>query len=828
MPIIAKVGRRSVRGRLVIYFVYVSLILGAITTVYPFWLMLAGSVASNHTAMEFRLVPRYLYDERGLFEAQIFSKYYRYSGIEDIEWQWKVDVPGTYGKENVWTQVPGARPGPGAAVERIIQVYFCTDPFDAFSADYIAVGAPQMWTGGFATTVKKHYPFAVDAVREFVEQTSSFKLQRHDFTKVLRGAFSEYLGRFTVDYDAADRPPPQTDAYDRVMDNYPLLRDNYHFNGVMRAYALCRKPDLQDPHVLQRIKDYNAFRAALPLSLRDSYWIGSSSRLFEGDDQYQAMVLDKYKTIEAINEVYETESDSYVQVYAPYDKLHSRSKYIEPTQINRDWLEWKSQMDPRFVRPAASEFWWGRFLDRQYDGDVTKLNKAYGTSHLRFFDAGLGETMPATEPARSDWQKYVRTGLATRFMHFVGGHDLWRDYLLNRVGSLEEINQKLRRNWSSADQIKLPVLQGKALDNPPTKLENDLILDFVATTLPLEYLRVHTPEYLYRASLLETYSSLEAINKAHGLNAQQLTDIYFPMQELDWLETRDNKWHVRSYTFTRAYSVAINHIFRHTRSLWNTFVFCTAVVLAALVINPLCAYALSRFNLPGAYKILLFLMATMAFPAEVTMIPNFLLLKTFPLMHILCCLGGFFIGGGLAMIFSPSKRMVWPLACAGIGALLGATIIPESIRYMFSTDGSVSLLNTYWALILPGVASGYSIFILKGFFDSLPQELYESAVIDGAGEFRIFSQITLPMSTPVLAVIALWSFTAAYGSFTWALIICQDERMWTLMVHLFQYQMMVDYPERLAALVLASIPTLFVFLIIQKVILKGIILPTYK
>jgi multiple sugar transport system permease protein len=80
----------------------------------------------------------------------------------------------------------------------------------------------------------------------------------------------------------------------------------------------------------------------------------------------------------------------------------------------------------------------------------------------------------------------------------------------------------------------------------------------------------------------------------------------------------------------------------------------------------------------------------------------------------------------------------------------------------------------------------------------------------------------------VLAVIALWSFTAAYGSFTWALIICQDPRMWTLMVHLYQYQMVMDPAEDLAALTLASIPTLIVFLVAQKVILKGIILPTYK
>ena len=180
------------------------------------------------------------------------------------------------------------------------------------------------------------------------------------------------------------------------------------------------------------------------------------------------------------------------------------------------------------------------------------------------------------------------------------------------------------------------------------------------------------------------------------------------------------------------------------------------------------------------------------------------------------------------MTFTSSKRAIYPLVGAGIGAVFGAALLPEAVRHMTGLTGNVTLLNTYWALILPGVASGYSVFILKGFFDSLPQEIYESAVIDGAGEIRIFTRITLPMSKPVLAVIALWSFTAAYGSFTWALIICQDPKMWTLMVHLYQYQMLVDPCEVLSALTLASLPTLVVFIITQKVILKGIILPTYK
>jgi ABC-type glycerol-3-phosphate transport system permease component len=328
--------------------------------------------------------------------------------------------------------------------------------------------------------------------------------------------------------------------------------------------------------------------------------------------------------------------------------------------------------------------------------------------------------------------------------------------------------------------------------------------------------------------LIEKYGSLEAINRAHGLHEASVVDIYLPMQEVDWHETVENAWQIRWRTLTRAYKAAFNQVTKHKRSLWNTFVFCASSVFAALFINPLCAYALSRFNLPGTHKILLFLLATMAFPVEVTMIPNFLLLKNFPLVQIICCLAGAAIGGALFAIMAPTRRWLPILAGILIGGGLGVTVVAQAYIDLFSADATVSLLNTYWALILPGAASGYSIFILKGFFDSLPQELYETAVIDGAGEFLIFSQITLPMSGPVLAVIGFWAFTASYGSFTWALIVCQNDNMWTLMVHLYQYQMYADPCEQLAALVIASIPTLVVFLVVQKIILQGIILPTYK
>ncbi len=218
------------------------------------------------------------------------------------------------------------------------------------------------------------------------------------------------------------------------------------------------------------------------------------------------------------------------------------------------------------------------------------------------------------------------------------------------------------------------------------------------------------------------------------------------------------------------YRLVGDYLFVRGRAFANTILLVILSVLASLTVNPLAAYALSRFRLRATENVLLFLLATMAFPAAVTAIPGFLLIR------------------------------------------------------------DLGLLNTFAALVLPGVASGMSIFILKGFFDALPRELYEAAAIDGASEWTVFTRITLPMTTPILAVNALNAFIHAYASWEWAFLVCQKESHWTLAV--WMYQMSQTFANQpwcvMAGFVLVSIPTALVFLLCQKVILRGIVLPSMK
>ena len=231
---------------------------------------------------------------------------------------------------------------------------------------------------------------------------------------------------------------------------------------------------------------------------------------------------------------------------------------------------------------------------------------------------------------------------------------------------------------------------------------------------------------------------------------------------------RRHEKEIRREFLLRNYRTVLDYVLFHGRGILNTVIYCTLAVLLALLVNPLAAYALSRAKLRATSQILFFLMLTMAFPHMVTQIPVFILLR------------------------------------------------------------ELGLLNTFAALLLPGMASGYSIFLLKGFFDSLPQELYESAQIDGAGEWTLFWQLTMRLSTPILSVIALQAFTVAYANFMYALLICQSPKMWTLMVWLYQLQQRSGQGVVQASLVLAAIPTLVVFLACQRVLLRGIVVPVEK
>jgi len=143
---------------------------------------------------------------------------------------------------------------------------------------------------------------------------------------------------------------------------------------------------------------------------------------------------------------------------------------------------------------------------------------------------------------------------------------------------------------------------------------------------------------------------------------------------------------------------------------------------------------------------------------------------------------------------------------------------------MYLVVSSLGLVNTYWGMIIPAAATPTGVFVIRQYMLTIPDELIESARIDGAGEFRIYARIMLPLARPALAVIAIFSILWRWNDFLWPLLIAQTERLYTLPVALalLNGQLVVPYNVVLAMSVMSIIPVLFMFVFMQRQIIQGI------
>ncbi len=148
-----------------------------------------------------------------------------------------------------------------------------------------------------------------------------------------------------------------------------------------------------------------------------------------------------------------------------------------------------------------------------------------------------------------------------------------------------------------------------------------------------------------------------------------------------------------------------------------------------------------------------------------------------------------------------------------------ATLIP---LYLLFRD--LKLLNTFSSLILPSLASAFSLLLLKQFYESLPNDLFDAARIDGCGWTRMLLQIAIPLSKTSLAAIGIFAFLGAWNNFLWPYISITQPKMMTISVGLpfFRSQFNSDMGYPMAANTIASVPILVVFFLLQKYIIKGI------
>ena len=164
-----------------------------------------------------------------------------------------------------------------------------------------------------------------------------------------------------------------------------------------------------------------------------------------------------------------------------------------------------------------------------------------------------------------------------------------------------------------------------------------------------------------------------------------------------------------------------------------------------------------------------------------------------------------------------------------LGMMLVTLMLPASAllvpTYLTITDVpllGVNLVNSPLAIWLPGAANAFNIYLLKRFFDQIPGELIEASTLDGAGPIRTMWRVVLPLSRPVLGVVSILSIVTAWKDFIWPLLVFSDPQAQTLSVALQRFAPDTPINLLLAGLVLASVPTIVVFLIFQRNILAGL------
>ena len=179
--------------------------------------------------------------------------------------------------------------------------------------------------------------------------------------------------------------------------------------------------------------------------------------------------------------------------------------------------------------------------------------------------------------------------------------------------------------------------------------------------------------------------------------------------------------------------------------------------------------------------------------------------------------------GGFALSVLRPKygRIISGLVLATLFVPAVVLLVPLYLTILHPPLIGHSLINTFWAVWLPAGASAFNVLLVMRFFDSLPREIFEAAKTDGAGTFRLFWSIVLPMSKPILGVVSVFAINAAWADFLWPNLVLTDIGIQPLSVRLPQIASSTDLGVYLAALTIATLIPVVIFLIFQRTFLRG-------
>jgi multiple sugar transport system permease protein len=215
------------------------------------------------------------------------------------------------------------------------------------------------------------------------------------------------------------------------------------------------------------------------------------------------------------------------------------------------------------------------------------------------------------------------------------------------------------------------------------------------------------------------------------------------------------------------------------RYVLNSVLLSTVGTVVQVVICALAAYAFSRLRFRGRDLLFMLVLATTMIPGEITLIPNFVTIRRFPL-----------VGGN---------------------DLLGA--------------GGSGLYDTYTAMLLPGLVGAFNIFLLRQAFLTVPNEFWEAAQIDGCNSLNYLLRILLPISLPALLTVGIFGFIGRWNALLWPLLVTRSEAIRPVQMAMIYYQneFVTDYGMLMAASLMVTLPIVVLFLLVQRQFIEGIV-----
>ncbi len=209
---------------------------------------------------------------------------------------------------------------------------------------------------------------------------------------------------------------------------------------------------------------------------------------------------------------------------------------------------------------------------------------------------------------------------------------------------------------------------------------------------------------------------------------------------------------------------------RFLRWFFNSMLVAVIVTVSNCFFDSLVGYTLAKFEFRGRYFIFLAILSTLMIPTEMLVIPWYLM----------------------------SSQLGW--------------------------------LDSYWGIMFPGMMTAFGTFLMKQFFETVPNDFIEAARVDGLNEFQIWWKVALPLVTPALSALAIFTFLGNWTAFFWPLIVTTSKELYTLPVGLssFAVEQQIQWEMIMTGAAIATIPTLIVFIVLQRYIVRGVMLAGLK